>query len=88
MIKATELTPVNGRQSFNKKAHLIHSDSGKYLLSYTTIVAGYVNGEIHRYWAGRSNTTSTHLMSFFAAVGKDMTTAEFYALPIERTPKN
>ena len=83
MIKAIELTPVNGRKSFNGKAHLIQSDSGKYLLSYTTVVAGYVNREIHRYWDGQSNTTSAHLMSFFAAVGKDMTTKEFYELPVE-----
>ena len=83
METITELIPVNGRQSFYGKALLIHRNSGDYLLSYITIVAGYVNGEIRRYWGGRSNTTSTHLMSFFAAVGKNMTIKEFYKLPVE-----
>lgn len=83
METITELIPVNGRKSFYGKAFLIHNDSGKYLRSYTTIVAGYVDGEIHRYWSGLSNATSTHLVSFFSAVGKKMTTAEFYKLPIE-----
>ena len=83
MIKMIELTPINGRQSFRGKAKLIWTENGKYLLSYTTVVAGYANGEIHRYWNGRSNTTGAHLMSFFAAIGKRMTTAQFYALPVE-----
>ena len=83
MKTITELMPVNGRQSFHGKAKLIQSASGKYLLSYSTIVAGVVDGDIHRYWSGRSNTTSTHLVSFFSAVGKDMTTAKFYELPLE-----
>lgn len=83
METITELMPINGRKSFYGKALLIHNNSGKYLRSYTTIVAGYVDGEIHRYWSGRSNTTSAHLMSFFYAVGTKMTTQEFYELPVE-----
>lgn len=83
MKTITELIPVNGRQSFYGKAKLVQTESGKYLLSYSTIVAGCVDGDIHRYWNGRSNTTSAHLMSFFSAIGKDMTTAKFYKLPVE-----
>lgn len=88
METVTELIPINGRQSFYWKAKLIQTVNGKYLLSYSTIVAGCVDGDIHRYWSGRSNTTSAHLMSFFSAVGKNMTTKEFYELPVEHTPNN
>ena len=84
MKTITELTPVNGRKSFNGKARLIQTETGKYLLSYNTIVAGQVDGDIHRYWDGRSNTTSTHIASFLAAVGKDMSTKQFYSLPVEQ----
>ena len=84
----TELTPVNGRKSFNHKAKLLQSPkkSAYYLRSYDTTMAGYVEGKVHRYSDARSNTTSTHLQSFFDACGVRMTVKEFYALPCETAP--
>lgn len=84
----TELTPVNGRKSFNHKAKLLHNPkkSAYYLQSYDTTVAGFVGGKVRRYYDGMSNTTRTHLAAFFDACGVKMTTKEFYALPCETAP--
>ena len=84
----SELRPVNGRKSFYGKAKLMYNPKNRahYLRSYNTTMAGYIDGEMHRYSDERTQTTSTHLAAFFAAVGVDMTIKEFYALPCETAP--
>lgn len=85
-MQITELIPANGRKSFGGKAKLIETDAGKFLLSYETIVAGCIGGEVHRYWDAQSNTTNTHLASFFRTVGVSLTPKKFNSLPTEETP--
>ena len=84
----SELSPVNGRKSFGGKAKLMYNPDNRahYLRSYNTTMAGYVDGEMHRYSDERSMTTSTHLAAFFDACGVRMTPKEFFALPCETAP--
>lgn len=85
----TELTPVNGRKSFNHKAKLLQhpKKSAYYLLSYDTIVASIEGGKVRRFYDGEKRvTTSTHLAAFFDACGVRMTAKEFFALPCETAP--
>ena len=85
----TELTPVNGRKSFNHKAKLLQhpKKSAYYLRSYDTTVAGVEGGKVRRFYDGKQTaTTSTHLAAFFDACGVDMSIKEFYALPCETAP--
>lgn len=87
-VITSELKPTNGRKSFGGKAKLMYNPDNRahYLRSYDTTMAGYVKGKVHRYSDERSNTTSTHLQSFFDACGVEMTIKEFYALPCETAP--
>ena len=78
----TELEPVNGRKSFYGKAHVIHKGADCFLVSYKTVVAGYVNGAVERYWDGRSNTTSSHIAAFLRCVSSPMSVDEVYRLPL------
>lgn len=84
--ETTELSPVNGRKSFNQKAHLVAQAGRRFLRSYNTIVAGFFGGKVRRYWGGRSGTTSAHLAAFFDVCGVCMTPAQFYALPVSKCP--
>lgn len=84
----SDLAPSNGRKSFYGNAKLIYTPSTRahYLRSYDTTMAGYTKGKVHRYSDYQSNTTSTHLRSFFDACGVDMSIKEFYALKCEECP--
>lgn len=87
-VITSELKPTNGRKSFGHKAKLMYNpeNGAHYLRSYDTTMAGYVNGMIHRYSGHQSNTTLTHLKSFFDCFGVNMTIKEFYALKCEKCP--
>lgn len=85
----TELTPINGRKSFNHKAKLLQNPKkgAYYLRSYDTTVAGIEGGKVRRFYDGEKRaTTSTHLAAFFDACGVRMTAKEFFALPCETAP--
>ena len=84
----SELMPTNGRKSFGGKAKLMYNPENRahYLRSYDTTMAGYVKGKVHRYSDYQSNTTSTHLRSFFDCCGVSMTIKDFYALKCEKCP--
>ena len=77
-----ELIPKNGRKSFYGKAKVIVVGNRRYLRSYDTIM-GCIdeNGNAHRYSNYRSNTTGSHVKSFFPD------SAAFWKLPIEKQPK-
>lgn len=84
MAKKTEiyeLTPTNGRKSFNRKAKVIIIGNRRYLRSYDTII-GCIdeNGKAHRYSDHRSKTTGVHVKSFFPDY------AAFWKLPLEKQP--
>lgn len=66
MKNVFELSPTNGRKSFNNKAKVIVENGKAELLSYDTIV-GEINLETKQYkqlWEGKSNTTSSHIKAF------------------------
>ena len=65
-MKVFELTPTNGRKSFNGKCRVIEQEGKAQLLSYDTIV-GEINLETREYtqlWGGKSQTTSSHIKAF------------------------
>lgn len=83
----TELTPSSSRKSFYGKAKVIEKDGTHYLCSYSTIVGSVDKaGKVHRYWDGRTNTTTAHIASFLKQFTDIGTTKEFYALPCEKAP--
>ncbi len=65
-MKVFELTPTNGRKSFNQKAKVIVENGKAKLLSYSTIVAevDLATNEFKNLWEGSSNTTSSHIKAF------------------------
>lgn len=72
-----ELTPKDGRKSFYRKAWVIQCENGvEALLSYETIVAVKVNGQIYRTWDGWSATTGRHIAAWCGLNKK-----EYKALP-------
>lgn len=78
-----ELTPVNGRKSFNGKAKVIVQKNVRFLLSYDTIMGAIdADGKVHRYSDFYSATTVNHVRSFC-----DMGKKEFWSLPLEKCPK-
>ena len=79
-VITSDLKPTNGRKSFGGKAKLMYNPDNRahYLRSYDTTMAGYSGYQ--------SNTTSTHLKSFFDSCGVSMTIKEFYALKCEKCP--
>lgn len=83
--KITELIPTNKHKSFYGKAKVIEKDGTHYLQSYKTVVASVENdGKVHRYWDGRSKTTSIHIESFLEMMdAKISSIKEFYALECE-----
>ena len=82
-----EINPVNGRNSFYGKCQVLQDDKNRYYLqSYDTIVASFSDDDkkVHRYWDGRTVTTSTHIKSFLRNVCLDLINIdEFYKLPCE-----
>ena len=81
----SELKPTNGRKSFYGNAELMYIPEGgaTYLRSYNTIVAGYINGKVYRFWGGRSTTTDRHLAAFLATVGANISVSEFNHLDVD-----
>ena len=66
MKQIFELSPTNGRKSFNNKAKVIVENGKAELLSYDTIVAE-IDLETKQYkqlWEGKSNTTNSHIKAF------------------------
>lgn len=62
-------------------AIVIDYGNGKKLLqSYQTVVAGFINGEVKRFWDGRTNTTSKHIKMFLEYLGVNMTVKQFYRI--------
>jgi len=85
----TELIPSSSRKSFYGRAKVIEQGGSRYLLSYRTVV-GSVDGKgkVHRYWDGKSNTTSAHIVSFLKQFAdRPMTSREFYSVPCEKSPE-
>lgn len=74
-MKTYELSPINGRKSFNGKCRVIEDNSILKLQSYDTIVAEYNKNtdevKVNGYY---SATTMTHINSFLNHVGKPTTT--------------
>lgn len=68
-IKMFDLPCYDGRKSFIGKAKVIETESGKYLLSFNTIVCGLENGIFKRFWDGYSMTTLRHVNSFCEFLG-------------------
>lgn len=87
-VVVSELIPTNGRKSFWGKAKILSNtrNGAQFLRSYDTTMAGCINGKVHRYSDFKSNTTNSHLKSFFDACGVDMATDEFYKLREEKAP--
>ena len=71
-MKIFELTPTNGRKSFNGKARVIEENGVSKLLSYDTFVAEFNHAEnkmkVNGYF---SPTTATHINSFLNYYGFD-----------------
>lgn len=83
-IVIKQLCPTDGRKSFYGKARILQTEEGyKFLKSYNTVVCGYVNGSLQRYWDGYSATTMRHINSFLDAVGMSaMCKADWTSLPV------
>lgn len=86
-MKTFELTPINGRKSFNGKAGVIEENGVSQLRSYNTIVAEYNHqtNEIKVFDIGSlSATTLTHINAFLSHFGFDTCTKkqliEYYNL--------
>ena len=69
-MKTFELSPINGRKSFYRKA-IVREENGETILrSYDTDVCKIdINGNFIRIWDGYSATTMTHVNSFLDYVG-------------------
>lgn len=64
-VSREELTPRDNRKSFYRKAWVIqYANGAEALLSYETIVAVKVNGQIFRTWSGWSATTGRHIAAW------------------------
>jgi len=78
-----ELTPTNGRKSFWGKATvMVHENGDKTLFSYgTPIMTDRFNAKPKcvRHYDGWTNTTGTHIGSFYFGMNKK----EFQELPYE-----
>jgi hypothetical protein len=74
-MKKFELTPTNGRQSFNRKC-IVEEDNGiSTLISYNTNVATYNHENNHMIVLGYySATTLTHINAFLDYYGFDICT--------------
>ena len=85
-IFITELIPTTGALSFYGKAKIIDPQDGfKYLVSYTTIVAGIdANGNPYRYADKTSNTTNKHIRSFLKQFNVEYD--HFWELPLMKKP--
>lgn len=83
-MKVFELTPTNGRKSFNGNAKVIEENGLNKLLSYNTIVAEYnpITREISvKGWF--SSTTATHINAFLNHYGfSTRTKAEMLTNPL------
>lgn len=66
VIRTYELTPVDGRKSFYKKAIVrVYDDGTEVLRSYATdVLSRDANGVHHRHWDDWSATTGRHLASY------------------------
>ena len=69
-MKTFELSPINGRKSFYRKA-IVREENGETILrSYDTDVCKIdINGNFVRMWNGYSATTMNHVNSFLNYVG-------------------
>ena len=65
-MRKYELTPVDGRKSFYRKAVVIVEDNGtETLYSYNTpIIKRLVSGELVKLWDGWTATTGRHIKAF------------------------
>lgn len=78
-----ELTPMDGRASFYRKAIVIVFDDARVLQSYDTIVMSKdENGVLHRHWDDWSATTGRHIYSFCGIRKK-----QWDEMPVEKTKK-
>lgn len=76
-ISRRALVPHDSRKSFYGKAWVIRCANGaEALLSYNTIVAVKVNGQVFRTWSGWSATTGRHIAAFCG-----LNKAAYLALP-------
>ena len=86
-ITEHDLKPIHDKaKSFYGKATVIENADEIFLQSYDTIVASFSDDDkkVHRYWDGRTVTTSTHIKSFLRNVCLDLINIdEFYKLPCE-----
>lgn len=77
-MKKFELTPTNGRKSFNGKCRVEQSGGISTLLSYNTKVAQYNHSEnvisLSNNPKHFSNTTCTHINAFIELYGFDKMT--------------
>lgn len=76
-MKTFELTPINGRRSFNGKAKVVETEGVCRLLSYDTHVATYDSRtnkmKVFGYY---SATTLTHINAFLSYFGFDTCTKQ------------
>lgn len=64
-----ELYPYNCQKSFYGKAKVIETETGRYLLSYETIICKLSkNGTFTKYWDEYSATTMKHIQAFMSFV--------------------
>ena len=69
ILSICELCPQYGQKSFYGKAKIIETETGRYLLSYETIICSLsYGGTFIKYWDGYSVTTMKHIQAFFAFV--------------------
>lgn len=69
-MKTFQLTPVNGRKSFNGKCRVIEENGISQLESYETIVAEYnPRTKELRVFGYYSSTTITHINAFLVYYG-------------------
>ena len=76
-MKIIDLTPINGRKSFNGKCRIIEENGVSQLESYNTIVAEYNHRtndvKVYNYY---SATTLTHINAFLHYYGFDTCTKQ------------
>lgn len=80
-----ELTPIDGRKSFYRKALVHYTPAGIQLQSYDTIVATWDGSKsvFIRHWYGYSATTMRHINAFMRYLGFNLGGKDWWtSLPV------
>ena len=69
-VKAIFELPAKLQKSYYGKAKVIETETGRYLLSYTTLICKVdTNGILNKFWRDYSVTTMKHINDFLAYCG-------------------